>query len=231
MPEAISTELLDKVRGYKMPARAVELLHDHNPVLIAGVTASGKGAVTKYISESTSLKQVVTHTTRDPRPGEKNGIDYWFVNNQQMGELLDSQQMIEVMLVHGHHIYGSSITAYEEAVRSNERALLIVDVQGVEEITKNVAGLKAVFLLPPSFDEWMRRLDKRGAMSHTERARRLKSSEEELRHVLKSNHFTLYVNRDVNTVSQAIISKTVVPAEQHHHRELIERLLESIHSY
>ncbi len=214
-----------------MPPKAVELLNDHHPIIIAGVTASGKGAVTEYLSESKGLKQVVTHTTRDPRPGEQNGVDYWFVNNQQMAQLLDAEEMIEVKLVHGHHIYGSSIKAYQDAVRQSGKALLIVDVQGVEEITKNVAGIKAAFLLPPTFDDWMHRLDKRGKMSHTERARRLKSSEEEMRHVLRSNHFNLFVNREVNSVSQAIINNVVVPAEQHHNRELAERLIESIQAY
>lgn len=214
-----------------MPRKAIELLNDHNPVIMAGVTASGKGAVTKYLSENQGLNQVITHTTRDPRPGEENGVDYWFVNNLQMAELLDSQAMIEVMLVHGHHIYGTSIKAYEDAVRDDKQALLIVDVQGVEEITKNVPGLKAAFLLPPTFDEWMHRLDKRGAMSHTERARRLKSSEQEMQHVLRSKHFNIFVNREVNSVSHAIMNNIVIPAEQHHHRDLIGRLIESIQSY
>lgn len=231
MPEIIPTELLDKVNDYKMPSKAVELLHDYKPMLVAGVTASGKGAVAKYLSDNMGYAQVITHTTRDARPNEVNGVDYWFVNNSRMVELLDTQAMIEVKLVHGHHIYGSSIEAYKQAVSKQTKALLIVDVQGVEEITKNVPDLKAAFLLPPSFDEWMHRLDKRGQMSHTERARRLKSSEAEMRHVLRSNHFNPFVNREVNSVSQAIMNNVVVPAEQHHHRELIERLIESIQSY
>src|SRR3989344_4633763 len=69
-------QLLDKVRAYRMPKAAQELLSTHLPLTISGITASGKNSTTQYIMGSTDYRHVVTHTTRPLREGEESGKDY-----------------------------------------------------------------------------------------------------------------------------------------------------------
>ena len=228
---ADNRQLLDQLKSYHMPPEAVKLLSDSKPLMIAGVTSAGKNSVAAYLAQSSNYKHVVSHTTRPPRSTEENGKNYWFVSNGEMMRLLESGQMIEANAVHGETIYGTSISAYRSVVNSGHKPLLVIDVQGVDQITLYVPDLSAVFLLPPSFEIWMERLDKRGMMSHVERERRLKSARIEIEHVLRSQHFVLYVNREVNTVAQAIQKGVIIHAEQHHNRELALRLIDHIKAY
>jgi guanylate kinase len=231
MADSVKQQLLDKVKSYHAPASAVELLSQHKPLIIAGVTASGKATVTEYIQKISDWRHVVTHTTRPPREGEENGKDYWFVSEDEMLRLIEGNKFIEVKNIHNQQISGTSISAYKKVVEAGQKPLLITDVQGIEDITKSVPGLKAAFLLPPSFEAWMQRLDRRGRMSHVERLRRLKSASQEIIHAMNSLHFNLYINADVNLVAKAILDEVSLPAEQHHNRELAERLIEHAKAY
>lgn len=223
--------LLEAIRSYRMPDEAAELLAQHAPMLIAGATASGKGSVASYLNLSSDFAHVITHTTRPPRSDEENGKDYWFVSEEEMLKLLKESAMIEAKSIHNNAIYGTNIEAYQAVVSSGRKPLLIIDVQGAEDITKQVSALQAVFLLPPSYEVWMERLDKRGLMSHVERARRLLSAREEIEYALRSRHFNLFVNRDVNTTARAILDNVGNPSEQHHNRELAQQLIDHIRHY
>lgn len=231
MTDSVHSQLVQKIKSYQMPPAAVELLTEHKPLIIAGVSAAGKSAVAEHIQSGSDFAHVITHTTRPPRAGEANGQNYWFVTEEQLLKLLDDNAMVEANAVHGETIYGSSIAAYEAVVAKNWRPLMVIDIQGVEIITRNVPGLNAAFLLPPTFEIWLERLDKRGQMSHVERARRLQSAASEMEHVLNNSHFNLFINRDVPTVADQITRGVVIPAEQHHNRDLVHRLIESIHAY
>jgi len=231
MANNIKLQLAEAVRLYRVPPEAASLLAQHKPLLIAGATAAGKGAVADFINQNSEYGHVITHTTRPSRADEENGKDYWFVSDEEMLELLRTNRMVEVKIIHNHATYGVSIKSYRATVDSGRKPLLIIDVQGAEDIAKHVPDLQAVFLLPPSFEVWMERLDKRGHMSHVERSRRLQSARQEIEHALKSRYFNLYVNRDVNSAAQDILRGAVILSEQHHNRELAQQLLDHIRAY
>jgi guanylate kinase len=231
MADAVHTQLIEAVRTYHIPPEATALLTAHKPLVIVGATGSGKDAITDYVESSSQFREVVTHTTRPPRHDDQNGINYWFVNKAQMLRLLNGHQMIEAKLIHGDTVYGISIGAYKKVIADGYNPILVIDVHGVEDISKHVPGLQAAFILPPSFEVWMERLDKRGHMSHVEKARRLQSAKAEIEHVLRSRHFNLYVNRDVHIAAQEILRGAVIPSEQHHNRELAQQLLDHIRAY
>jgi len=231
MAGIISPQLSEAVRAYTIPPAAAALLAQHEPVLIAGATASGKGSIADYLHQNSEFSHVITHTTRAPRTGEENGKDYWFVTEEQMLALLNANQMIEAKVIHNHAVYGASIESYQAVASSGRRPLLIIDVQGAEDIAKHVPDLHAVFLLPPNYEVWMERLDKRGAMSHVERSRRLQSARMEIEKATASRYFNLVVNRDINTTAQAIIANINNPQEQHRNRELAQQLSDHIRHY
>lgn len=228
---ALHQELFEKVRNYRTPEVASQLLNSHPPLIIAGATATGKSSVLKRIEDVSEYRHVITHTTRPPRPSEINGQNYWFVNEEEMVRLLDDQAMLEVKAVHGDTLYGPAITSYQAVLNSGHKPILVIDVQGVEELSKSIPKQKAFFLLPPNFDEWMQRLEKRGQMSSVEKAGRLKSARLELEEALRQPRFILVTNYDVHRTAQEILGGTTDPRIQAQNRELAQTLISHIQSY
>jgi guanylate kinase len=226
-------QFIDKINAYQMPQAAIDLLSANPPIIIAGTSGAGKDTIAPVIIANGEGIKVVTHTTRQIRPGEENGKDYWFVSDQQMLELVNSQAMIEVKIFPkgSQTTYGISIEAYEKAVASGRKPMLIIDVRGIEEIMGYVASLKATFILPPSFEEWMERLDQRGHMSHVERLRRLHSAGDELETVVNNPHFILVVNREVNQAVHDVLDSRANELIQGQNRELARELIAHVKAY
>lgn len=229
--QSLHYQLFEAVRSYKMPAIAAEIVVKHKPLVITGVTAAGKDTVLKYIEQTADFRHVITHTTRQLRPGEANGQNYWFVDDRQMLDLLDGQKMIEAKSVHGSTVYGTSIAAYRQVLDSGYKPMLRIDVQGTLELANQLPRLQASFILPPSFEIWMERLEKRGRMSHVEKAQRLKSAQVELKAAMNSRHFIFMVNREVSLTAAELIAGTTDARTQHHNRELAKQLIDHIAHY
>lgn len=228
MEQSIHSQLLEKVRVYTMPSAARELVAAHLPLIIAGITASGKNTVTQYIQDTTDYKQVVTHTTRQPRPGEVSTQNYHFISEEEMLKMMANKAFVEVQTIHGDTVYGISIAAYQGVANSGHKPLLIIDVQGVEEISRYVPELRPVFLLPANFDDWMSMLEKRGRMSHSERLRRMHSARAELEKVLQRENFFLVINRDVPSTAKDVLGGVHDHVSQHKARETARQLLERL---
>lgn len=228
MQTTVHHKLLDAVRDYKMPTAAAELLTGHESLILGGVTAAGKDTILEYIVSTTQWRHVVTHTTRKPRAGEQNGQNYWFVSQEDMLKLLETQAMIETKAVHGTTVYGTSIAAYQAVIDQGHKPLLRIDIQGILELTNQLPGLKAAFILPPSFEVWMERLENRGRMSHIEKIQRLRSAQMELKEALNSRHFMFVVNREFKVTADEILRGVSDGLTQHRNRELAEQLIDHV---
>lgn len=231
MAATLNHRLIESVRAYRMPADAAEILIKKPPLIISGVTAAGKDTVLRYIEQTTSWRHVVTHTTRELRMGESNGLNYWFVDEQAMLELLSQHKMIEAKLVHGNTVYGTSIEAYKKVLSEGYRPMLRIDIQGILELTNQLPRLRAVFILPPSFEIWMERLEKRGRMSHIEKIQRLKSAQSELKEAMGSRHFIFVVNREIPITAAELLSGATDGRTQYQNRELAKQLIDHIAHY
>ena len=229
--DQIHAQLLEKIKAYKMPQAAVDLLTKYPPLLVAGPTAAGKETIISHIEQRGLGYKVITSTTRVPRPGEENGKDYWFVSEPRMIELLDAQAMIEVKSIHNIQVSGISLAAYQTVVDKNTRPILVIDVHGIEEIMTNVPNLKPIFILPPSFEDWMERLDKRGAMSHVERERRLDSAAQEMQIAIKNDRFILVVNNHADEAAEDVLEPVNDKSKQFQNRALAQRLIDHINRY
>src|SRR3990167_7928620 len=146
----IRQQLLEEVKKYTMPVAAAAFLAENPPLIICSVTASGKNTVANHIIATTDYRETVSHTTRPPRAGETNGQHYWFVNEAKMLALVRSGGFVEIKAIHGQTIYGTSINAYKLVLNDGYKPLLVIDVQGVEEISQAVPALRPYFILPPS---------------------------------------------------------------------------------
>lgn len=223
------TQLLAALRDYKMPSAAITFLNQNPPLIISAVTASGKNTVANYILKNQpNYRETVSHTTRSPRPGETNGIHYWFVDETKMLELVHAKAFIEVKAVHGETVYGTSLKAYKEVIETGHRPLLVIDVQGVEELRRGLDKIRPFFILPPSYEEWMNRLHKRGTIADDDKNTRLGSAKRELQTVLSNPAYILVVNDEVEQTAKMILAVEVDESAQDKNRQLAKALLSKL---
>jgi guanylate kinase len=173
--------------------------------VLAGPTAVGKGTVAADIRRR--YEQIwlsVSVTTRPPRPGEENGVHYYFVDEARFDELAATGQLLEWAVVHGRHRYGTPRAAVEEVLAEGRPALLEIDLQGARQVRQNMPDAFFVFLKPPSLDELVRRLVGRGTEDSEERARRLRTAEVEM--AAESEFDVSIVNEDVRQATDELVS-------------------------
>jgi guanylate kinase len=224
-------QLLEAVRAYKMPVLAASLLSANPPLIITGTTGSGKDVIEQHIEKISNWRHVVTHTTRELRPGEQTGVDYWFVSEDEMLRLVNERIFIEVKLIHNHQIYGSSIAAYRDVLDGGHKPMMRIDIKGIEDLHHHVSGIRPFFILPPTFEVWMERLEKRGHMSHVERAKRMDSAKKELEAAIQNEHFIMVINDELPRATKEILDNiTDIPSQQRN-RELAQRLIDHISAY
>ncbi len=130
--------------------------------VLSSPAGGGKTTISNLLlKEVPNLVRITTCTTRPPRPGEKNGIDYFFLSKEDFEEKIKEGECLEYAIVHGNY-YGTPKTEVLNELEKGNDVLLIIDVQGMRQIKKNFEDVITIFLIPPSFDELIRRMEKRG---------------------------------------------------------------------
>ncbi|MEA9985100.1 MULTISPECIES: guanylate kinase [Subtercola] len=163
--------------GYALPPTEVST----KLVVLAGPTAVGKGTVSTYIRENYPDVQLsVSATTRAPRPGEVDGVSYYFVTDDEFDRMVESGEFLEWAVVHNQSRYGTPRSPVRRALREGKSVLLEIDIQGARQVRASMPEAVLVFLLPPTWDELVRRLIGRGTESPEEQARRLATAKVEL---------------------------------------------------
>jgi guanylate kinase len=133
-----------------------------NVIVFSGPSGAGKSTVlARVLAEMTHLRFSVSHTTRPARPGEQEGVDYHFVDEEQFQEMMARDLFLECARVHAHH-YGTARTEYDRAEQDGVDLLLDLDVQGAGQVRGKFADAVTVFILPPSRRILERRLRARG---------------------------------------------------------------------
>ncbi len=150
-------------------------------VVVAGPTAVGKGTVTRRLLErypDTYLS--VSATTRNPRPGEVDGVHYFFWSPEQFDEAVERGDMLEWAVVHGQNRYGTPRSAVESACAEGRPVILEIDLDGARQVRRTMPDAHFVFLAPPSWDTLVERLVGRGTESPREQERRLATARVEM---------------------------------------------------
>ncbi len=150
-------------------------------VVLAGPTAVGKGTVAAHIkAHHPEILLSVSATTRAPRPGEREGEHYYFVDDAEFDRLIVDDELLEWATVHNRHRYGTPRRPIEAALAAGRTVLLEIDLQGARQVRAAEPSATLVFLSPPSWDELVNRLVGRGTEDAEERARRLRTARVEL---------------------------------------------------
>ena len=157
---------------------------DRTPFLLVVSAPSGCGKTTllKGLFENVDgLGVSVSHTTRQPRPGERDGVDYYFVSQPYFMKMQKAGEFVEFAFVHGNS-YGSSLSSIRQLLDDGSDAVLDIDVQGMEKIkATGLFDLVSVFIMPPSMGELESRLRNRQTDSDAVIRQRLENAVSEIR--------------------------------------------------
>ena len=155
--------------------------------IISGPAGSGKTTICDGLMEKESLQRIVTSTTRSPRQGEVDGLDYHFLSTEDFKIKIEEDAFYEYATVHSNY-YGTQKADILTPILAGENLLLNIDVQGAKTITEKASAdealnghLVSIFIMPPSLEELNARLQNRGTDSEEEIERRLTVARSEMK--------------------------------------------------
>lgn len=187
-------------------------LFTHKPFLLVLSAPSGAGKTTvarAALERLEGLEISVSYTSRRPRPGEVDGVDYRFITSQEFEERIQKGMFLEWARVHGK-LYGTGRAEICQALDEGRDVILVIDVQGGKRILAEVPESVGVFLFPPSWEELRRRLYARGRHSPEELEQRLIIARSEIAEA-RLYHYWL-VNDDLEKTVESLIA--IITAER-----------------
>jgi guanylate kinase len=197
------------------------------PIILTAPSGTGKTTLCRRVlSIVRDLTLAVSHTTRAPRRGEVDGVDYHFVGEDEFQRRVDAGGFLEWAVVHGNR-YGTGTEYRTEWIERGRDVLFDVDVQGAARLAAVFPGAAKLFLLPPSFAVLESRLRNRGSDSEEVIQRRLENAKRELAECRKFHH--VIVNDDLDEAAESFIG--LVRAERvrtQRMERIIARLLAEI---
>ena len=193
-------------------------------IVISGASGTGKGTVCKkLLAENPNIFYSISATTRKPRAGETDGVEYYFVTVDEFKNWIAEEKFLEYAEVYGN-FYGTPIHKIEERLNRGEDVLLEIDIQGALNVMKKRPDGVYIFLLPPSLEELKNRIQGRGTESQETFERRFKAAFGEIETGKKYQYVV------VNDTVDAAVSKiaAILAAERckvNRNENLFEKLL------
>ncbi|QTF92849.1 guanylate kinase [Halomonas sp. BM-2019] len=196
--------------------------------IVSAPSGAGKTSLVRELIESLDGIQVsVSHTTRERRPGEVNGVNYHFVDVPAFEAMIERGEFFEHARVFDNY-YGTSRPAVRAALDAGQDVILEIDWQGARQVRSQLPEAVSIFILPPSRDELERRLASRGTDEHAVIARRMRDAVSEMSH--HDEYDYLVVNDDFTTALRelqalVITQRLATQRASAAHAPLLEALL------
>lgn len=172
-------------------------------IVISGPGGVGKSTITKTLREDPRFKVSVSATTRKPRTGEFNGVDYYFYSEEKFQEMIDNDEFLEWAEFAGAR-YGTPSEAVEQWLSVGKNVILEIEIAGARQVRQANPDALLLFIAPPSWDVLVSRLENRGTDSPERRAARLELAREEM---ASAGEFDkIIVNHEVNQVIDEMVS-------------------------
>jgi guanylate kinase len=231
----LDDRLRQKVAAYKPSPDALKPIRRAPLLLLVGISGAGKDAVIEHLRANypNEYAPIVSHVTRPPRPYEKEGVHYHFIDFTAAEKMLDTKGYIESD-VYAENIYGTSIAEVERIYKDGKIGTTDITIRGADNYIGLGLNAKAVFLLPPSYDIWRQRYDRRADNIQTiDRRRRLRTALREIKHALEVPHYYIVINDKLEDTAE-LVNRIAhnEPVEPHYHKavEIAEEMIERINT-
>ena len=179
-------------------------------IVISGPSGAGKGTICKsFMERNKDVVLSVSATTRSPRKGEVDGVNYHFMTKEQFKDKIEANDFLEYAEVYDN-FYGTPKSNVEELLESGKDVILEIDIQGALKVKENTEDGVFVFILPPSMEELKQRIIKRGSETEESLMKRFKSAYKEINFVSKYNYAV--VNDEVETAVGKL--ESIITAEK-----------------
>ena len=179
-------------------------------IVISGPSGAGKGTICKQLLENNSeLKLSVSATTRLPRAGEVDGVNYYFITKEDFEHKIECGDFLEYAQVYDNY-YGTPKSNVEEMLEKGKDVILEIDIQGALKVKENFEEGIFIFILPPSMEELKQRIIKRGSETEESLMKRFKSAYKEINFVSKYNYAV--VNDEVDLAVEKL--EAIICAEK-----------------
>lgn len=190
-------------------------------VVVSGPSGVGKGSIcNELLKWYTGIKVSVSATTRAPRAGEVDGVNYHFMTKDRFEQMVENDEFIEYARVYDNY-YGTPRRFVEERISNGEDVLLEIDIQGAMQVKEKFSEGTFVFILPPNLNELKSRIIKRGSETVESLEKRFSQSMDEIRMVKEYDYFI--VNDILNMAAERLYA--IIEAEKCEIREDIDLVI------
>ncbi|VDP03500.1 unnamed protein product [Soboliphyme baturini] len=179
-----------------------------NVIVISGPSGSGKSTLLKKLFDEHpgTFAFSVSHTTRSPRPGEKDGVDYYFVSREDMEAAIRRGEFLEYAEF-GGNLYGTSLMAIKNVQKTNKICILDLELKGVKSVMKTNLQARFVLIKPPSLDVLEQRLRDRGTETTQSLSRRLERAARDIEEASVQQLFDCIIVNDDLQVAYAQLTE------------------------
>lgn len=194
-------------------------------IVLSGPSGVGKGTICDQLLQNAGnqIKYSISMTTRPPRAGETDGVDYHFVSREKFCKMIEEDELLEWAEVYGN-FYGTPEATVDAFLAGGKDVLLEIDIQGALQVKEKRPEGVFIFLLPPSLKELQSRIKKRGTESEIDLDKRIRAAREEIRTALAYDY--VLVNQDVDHSVEMI--QSIVNAEKSRVNRVGEKIVEEV---
>lgn len=225
-------EFKNALKDYQPSKQSLLTLSQVELVLLVAPTSSGRNTVIRELMKTGDYYFIVSDTTRNPRSNdgvmEQDGVEYWFRNEEDVLKDIKNGKYLEAAVIHNQQVSGISVRELEKAKEAGKIAITDAEIAGADSAIKRKVDTLVIFLLPPNFDEWQRRITSRGEMSSTEYKNRMISAAKELSTALERDYYKFVINDSVESATEQVNTLAKMDeqadADSTQARELAEQL-------
>lgn len=231
-------EFIEVLDGYQPSDEAKELLKDIPLVVMLGVTGSGRNTIINHLVNTEKYHFIISDTTRPPklRDGkmEQDGVNYHFRKEDELLDDLRNGMFLEAELIHDQQVSGISIRELKNAADSGKIPINEIDLGGTVSIRNAKPDAVFIFVIPPSFKEWLHRLRGREVMSEEELRNRLRTAVKVLDEGMAREDFVFIINDSSHQSADEIdeyVKNRVIVGNQSAARKIAQDIKQELFEY
>ncbi len=223
----LKSEFESVLKDYRVSDEFKQLLADTKLLLLTSPTSSGRNTIIEKLVETGKYSFVISDTTRPPRSNngvlEENGNPYWFKSEEEFLEGLKAGRYLEAEIIHNQQVSGASVDELQRVAAEGKIAVHEMEYGGITNVSDAMPHVPVVLVVPPSPEEWMRRLKNRGDMTETEIQNRINTAEKVLEAGLERG-YKLLINDDLEVAVgqlRGLVEQGRYSQQDHEHARMI----------